>query len=128
MSFLWTLGLFLTSHVFSISANGYCVDSGEFKYPQWQLPIEFQEQVIKNPKCQLCLVMSNKECKEFTAHFNPKCVTRRTTNKTSFHLASYEEAYIKLLNTSNFKEYFYTVRPIHTPIHTNMGNYAIYSS
>ena len=108
--------------------NGFCIEDGPFKWPNYKLPKFFVRKLNNNGRrANYCLYGSKKvsiRCNKILKHtFQPRCVTRAKSQieKTP----TYEQTYRLLHNNKTKFDQFeeFARNDCHASVHDNLGEY-----
>ena len=112
--------------------NGFCLETGPFKFPQWRLPESFVNKLDNGFrfKC-LCdadaknIPLHDKCLKSLQETFNKTCITRRVTDYNKF--ISFD-VIDQTLNgeTTTFRHLQGLLINCHAVIHNNLGKLVIF--
>ena len=113
--------------------NGFCVEKGEFRYPEWRIP-ERAGHFIKN-KTLVVWICKNKygyswwlerTCRlKLNKTLNRHCLSRAVNEDKDFKIIPYE-AVKKLIMESKLKDFHHEfmhriIFEVHSPIHDKLG-------
>ena len=113
--------------------NGFCIEDGAFKWPNYKLPKFFVKQLNNtHRKTNICPDTSYEvaeKCGRILEHtFQPRCITR----SISFveHTPTYENTYRLLHDKKTKFDVFeeYVRNQCHASVHDNLGKFIIFSN
>ena len=113
--------------------NGFCIEDGAFKWPNYKLPKFFVKQLNNtHRKIRFCRDTSSdlrKKCERILEHtFQPSCITRSI--KFVEHMPTYEKTYILLHDKKTKYDVFeeFMRNKSHASVHDNLGKFTISSN
>ena len=105
--------------------NGFCIENGPFKWPQYKLPKFFVRKLKNKDRMKICFKQPRPvACNHILKHtFRSQCMTRSINQKEN--VSTYEQTYQlvhhKLLTFDKFVSF--VLSDCHGSVHDNMGMY-----